>query len=180
MIYGYKRPIVGDEEMDKQLMDIEVDELIIETHPYAKKRVQLEELLMKLTMGDRLIVENLVVLADSLHQMVDVLRVADKDDVEITFVEEGITNRTMLTMDLTAMTSFFADLQSKCRGHSTTFGIQEAKGQGKAIGRPKKSNESLQQAFQMYESKKYTLKEIKDVTGISKSTLYRYIDMMGE
>lgn len=180
MIYGYKRPVVGDEKMEQQLVQVVVDELIVEEHPYAKKRVQLEELLMKLTMGDQLIVENLVVLADSLHQLVDVLRVAEKDGVEITFVEEGLTNRTMLTMDLIAMTSFFAELQSKCRRHSTTFGIQEAKEQGKTIGRPKKSNETLKQAFRMYESKQYTLKEIKDATGISKSTLYRYIDTIGE
>ena len=41
MIYGYKRPILGDEDMKKQLINIKYDSLFIEGHPYAKKRIQL-------------------------------------------------------------------------------------------------------------------------------------------
>ena len=180
MIYGYKRPIVGDEEMKKQLVDVTYDTLIIEKHPYAKKRNQLENLFMQLQSGDKLIVQKLVVLADSLHQLVDVLRIADKDNVEMIFLEENLSNRTIPQMDFSQLAAFFADLQSQCLRHSTTFGLQEAREQGKLIGRPKKSNESLEQAFQMYESKQYTLNEIKEKTGISKSTLYRYIDTMNQ
>ena len=50
------------------------------------------------------------------------------------------------------------------------------KRRGKTIGRPRKSDENLDRAFTMYESKKYTLYDIKEATGISKSTLYRYLD----
>lgn len=56
----------------------------------------------------------------------------------------------------------------------------QAKKQGKTIGRPKKSDDNLKKAFDMYQSKAYTLQAIKDETGISKSTLYRYIDQLGE
>ena len=178
MIYGYKRPIVGDETAENQLIDVQVDQLFLEKHPYAKKRIQLDDLLMQWQPGDRLIVENLVVLADSLHQLVDVFRIAEKDNVTIHFLEEDLTNHTIPEKDFSQLTVFFADLQSKCLKHSSTFGLQEAKQKGKSIGRPKKSDEVLEKAFQMYESKQYTLKEIKEETGISKSTLYRYIDKM--
>ena len=60
--------------------------------------------------------------------------------------------------------------------HSSTFSLQAAKQQGKSIGRPRKSDKNLQTAFTMYDSKKYTLFDIKEATGISKSTLYRYLD----
>ena len=180
MIYGYKRPVVGDEKMEKQLVKVHIDRFFIEKHPFAKKRHQLDDLLMQLQPGDQLVVQNLVVLADSLHQLVDALRIADKDNVEMIFLEENLTSRTIPTMSFSQLAIFFADLQSRCLRHSTTFGLQGAKQQGKTIGRPKKSNDSLEQAFQMYESKRYTLKDIKEKTGISKSTLYRYIDTMNQ
>ena len=43
-------------------------------------------------------------------------------------------------------------------------------------GRPKKPDANVQKAILMYESKKYTLAEIKEATGISKSTLYRNLE----
>lgn len=37
MIYGYKRPIIGDESGEQQLVDRQVDQLFVEAHPFAKK-----------------------------------------------------------------------------------------------------------------------------------------------
>ena len=64
----------------------------------------------------------------------------------------------------------------KFLSHSSTFTLQAAKQQGKSIGRPRKADDNLQLAFAMYDSKTYTLYDIKEATGISKSTLYRYLD----
>ncbi|MBU3099627.1 helix-turn-helix domain-containing protein [Clostridium sp. DSM 17811] len=43
-------------------------------------------------------------------------------------------------------------------------------------GRPRKPDDNVKRAIVMYQSKKYTLVKIKDETGISKSTLYRYLE----
>jgi DNA invertase Pin-like site-specific DNA recombinase len=43
-------------------------------------------------------------------------------------------------------------------------------------GRPKKPDENVKRAMVKYESKKFTLEDIKRETGISKSTLYRYLE----
>jgi len=56
---------------------------------------------------------------------------------------------------------------------STTLGMAKAK--GKSIGRPKKSDENIKKAIEMYQSGN-TLLDIKNETGISKSTLYRYLE----
>ncbi|HBJ02656.1 MAG TPA: hypothetical protein DDY89_21480 [Lysinibacillus sp.] len=176
MIYGYKRPLAGDELGKQQLLGIQLDQLFIETHPFAKKRHSLEELLMIIQPGDEIVVENLVVLADSLHQLLDVLNVLAKDLVKITFLEEQLSNSTDLQLNLTETVTLFSNLQTQLKSHATTFGLAEAKKAGKTIGRPKKSDENLRKAFDMYQSKTYSLLDIKNETGISKSTLYRYID----
>lgn len=47
---------------------------------------------------------------------------------------------------------------------------------GISTGRPRKPDENVKKAIEMYQSKNYTLADIKEKTGISKSTLYRYLE----
>ncbi|SDN10119.1 Resolvase, N terminal domain [Psychrobacillus sp. OK028] len=176
MKYGYKRPLVNDEESKFQLHDIPNMEVYTEQHPHMKKRHELDTLVMKLTKGDQLYVQNFVVLADSLTQFQDLLRVFERDEVTVTFIDEDIKNSDILTMKLIELIELLTDLQTKIKRHQSIFGVREAQKQGKVIGRPKKSDDNLNRAFIMYDSKEYTLQQIKDETGISKSTLYRYLD----
>lgn len=176
MRYGYIRPIVQDQYCNLQLNDIFIETLYKETHGLAKKRVELERLLMAVQQGDELFVQNIEVLADSLQQLLDILHLAERDQLVIHFIDEQLTNQTLQEVSLIQGAAFFAKLQSSFLSHSSTFSLQAAKQQGKSIGRPRKSDENLQRAFEMYESKNYTLFDIKEATGISKSTLYRYLD----
>lgn len=176
MKYGYKRPLINDEESKFQLHDIPNIETYSEHHPYTRKRHELEALVMKLTKGDQLYVQNFVVLADSLTHFQDLLRVFERDQVTVTFIDENIKNTDILSMQLIELLELITDLQTKIKRHQSIFGVRVAQKQGKIIGRPKKSDENLKRAFFMYDSKEYTLQQIKDETGISKSTLYRYLD----
>lgn len=176
MKYGYIRPIVQDQECKKQLLDIELNQLFHETHGLAKKRKVLEQVLMSVKKNDELFVQNIEVLADSLQQLVDILRLAKRDQICIHFIDEHLTSHTLQEHSLLQSATFFTKLQSTFLSHSSTFSLQAAKEKGKAIGRPRKSDDNLQLAFKMYEQKEFTLFDIKEATGISKSTLYRYLD----
>ena len=176
MKYGYIRPIVQDQQCTYQLNDIFIDTLMKETHGLARKRTALENLLMTVQPGDNLFVQNIEALADSLQQLLDILRLAKRDQITMHFIDEQFTSKTIQEVSLLQSATFFASLQSTFLSHSSTFTLQAAKQQGRSIGRPRKSEENLQRAFAMYESKNYTLYDIKEETGISKSTLYRYLD----
>nr|WP_258048466.1 MULTISPECIES: helix-turn-helix domain-containing protein [unclassified Planococcus (in: firmicutes)] len=43
-------------------------------------------------------------------------------------------------------------------------------------GRPRKPDANVKKAIEMYKNKSHSLAEIKEQTGISKSTLYRYLE----
>lgn len=176
MKYGYIRPIVSDQQCTQQLNELVIDTLFKETHGLAKKRTELEHLLMTVQKDDELYIQNIVVLADSLQELLDILRLAERDQITIHFVDEQVTNQTIQKVSLLQSATFFANLQSKFLSHSSTFSLQAAKQRGKAIGRPRKLDDNLQLAFAMYDNKSYTLYDIKEATGISKSTLYRYLD----
>lgn len=176
MKYGYTRPIVQDRQGKQQLHDMTIDHVFKEEHGLAKKRSVLENLLMDLQKSDELFVQNIVVLADSIQNFLDLLLLAERDGIIIHFIDEKITTKSIQKLSILESTRFFASLQTELLSHSSTFALQNAKEQGKLIGRPRKKDKNLQLAFKMYDSKEYTLFDIKSATGISKSTLYRYLD----
>jgi len=176
MRYGYIRPIVEDQQCTQQLTELTIDTLFTEQHGLARKRTELEHLLMTVQKDDDLFVQNLLVLADSLQQLSEILRLAERDEICIHFIDENLTSQSIQEASLLQSVSFFVKLQTRFHSHSSTFTLQAAKEEGKSIGRPRKSDDNLQRAFAMYDSKSYTLFDIKEETGISKSTLYRYLD----
>lgn len=179
MIYGYKRPLYNDEdciEQTKKLNDFQVSYVLKEKHGSPKKREALEELLMTMQKGDVIVVEKFIVLADTLHHLMDLLKIVKKDGVSIRFIDEELSSDQVLEESLSTILSYFIRFHSDIIKQSTKLGLETAKSQGKSLGRPKKSDEDIKKAIEMYHSNHYTLLDIKNETGISKSTLYRYLE----
>lgn len=55
-------------------------------------------------------------------------------------------------------------------------GLASARSRGRSGGRPKVDQEKLTKALNLYDAKGFTLKEIKEMTGVSSRTLYRYLE----
>lgn len=181
MIFGYVRPLYDDETCEKQieaLADI-CDKIYCELHGKPKKRTNLEEMLMALKAGDTIVVERMFVIADTTRQLDEIIKLCEKDEVSIHFLNEDIYSNHSLTCSLRKMMSYYIQFQTDVAKQSAKNGIINAKEQGKTIGRPRKSDVNIQKAVSMYHSGDYTLLDIKNETGISKSTLYRYLETLG-
>lgn len=178
MIYGYVRPLYDDEkcENQKKLLQTHCDKIYSEAHGTPKKRVQLEDMLMALQNGDTIIVERMFVLADSTRHLVELLKLCEKDGAMIHFLQEDIRSNEILAFTLEEVMIHLLQFQSDIVKQSTIIGLAQAKEQGKSIGRPKKSDDNIKKAISMYHTGKFTLLDIKNETGISKSTLYRYLE----
>ncbi|RXZ79516.1 recombinase family protein [Paenibacillaceae bacterium] len=178
MIYGYVRPLYDDEKCENQLHQLKnkCGEIYIENHGSPKKREQLEALLMGLNNGDIIMAERLFALADTTRHLVELLKIAEKDGVTIYFLREGVQSHELLSHSLQHMMTLILQFQTDIVKQSTLLGLAQAREQGKSIGRPKKSDHNIKNAIAMYHSGHFTLHEIKQETGISKSTLYRYLE----
>ena len=55
----------------------------------------------------------------------------------------------------------------------TREGLVAARARGRKGGRPKTNPESIKKALKLYHTNQYTVKEIEDLTGVKKATLYR-------
>ncbi|SES02575.1 Site-specific DNA recombinase [Gracilibacillus ureilyticus] len=177
MNFGYTRPLYNDtkSEIQLKLLNNRCEMIFKEKHGSPKKRHQLESLLMKMQPGDSITVERMIVLADSFHNLMELLKVCEKDNVRIHFLREGIRSDQLLNIQLKDIMVFILDFQSEIIKQSTTNGMHQAKKQGKQIGRPKKSDDNVKKAISMYHDG-CKLIDIKNQTGISKSTLYRYLE----
>jgi DNA invertase Pin-like site-specific DNA recombinase len=77
------------------------------------------------------------------------------------------------------MFTFFAGISQFERdliSQRTKEGIEAARARGRKGGRPKATQDKINLAIKMYDSKQYSLTEITEATGISKMTLYRYMN----
>lgn len=59
----------------------------------------------------------------------------------------------------------------------TREGLRSAKARGRMGGRPKSDPNIIKKAVKLYWTGQYSIKEIEELTGVKKSTLYRNLKM---
>ncbi len=70
----------------------------------------------------------------------------------------------------------FSEFEHDLIVQRTREGLKSARARGRVGGRPKKSEKKIKQALKLYDSKQYSLREIKEMSGVSTTTLYRYLE----
>lgn len=179
VLIGYARPIDGDLNCEKQktfLAELRCEEIIVERHADPKKRDELEGMLSRLETGDRVIVHSLHALADSTRHLVELLEGFEQKGATFYAASEEIDTAPDQLFPFQKIVQCLAEFQSDSISAKTKAGLLEAKEKGMHAGRPRKPDANVKKAIAMYRSKKYNLAEIKEQTGISKSTLYRYLE----
>ncbi|MFP7495250.1 recombinase family protein [Terribacillus saccharophilus] len=171
MKIAYIREFV-EEKWERQPEEIQICETVIEERQDIQEQPLLEETLEKIQPGDVLVVRKLYSLANSTKHLIEICRNLQERKAALVSIEDHIDTRS---------DSFFqhleqiADFRKEVVGERTKAGLSEAKSRNKAGGRPRKPDRNVQKAIDMYRSKKYTIADITIETGISKTTLYRYM-----
>ncbi|MBT2581346.1 recombinase family protein [Planococcus sp. ISL-109] len=179
MRIGYARAIAEDIDCQKQRALFEkfgCDVIHIETHSAPKQRSELKKMLAEVKTGDQIIVLKLHVLADSTRQLVDLVEMLEEKEAFLHSEQENIDTAKGKSFSFLEITKCLADFQSDVISEKTKAGLSEAKQKGMHAGRPRKADANVKKAIEMYKSKSHSLAEIKEQTGISKSTLYRYLE----
>src|SRR5699024_1474764 len=141
------------------------------------KAQQLEQLLNEiLGQGDELYITDLCILADSSKRFVELFDKAPVLVVSIYIINLQMLIHAEFTAPFPDVLHAISDFQSDVVKFRTRVGMEESSKKGAKIGRPRRSDENLKNAIDMYMSKQYTLDEIKEQTNISRATLYRHLD----
>lgn len=179
MIIGYARVSTKDQSLDLQIDALKkagCERIYQEKVSGAKDdREQLNLALQMLRKGDKFVVYKLDRLARSTLKLLKVAEQLEKQGVELISIQDNIDTTTPMGKAMFRMLSVLAELERDMIRERTMAGLAAARARGRKGGRPRKNTKKVQQAIKMYNTKQFTIAEIEEATGISSSTLYRYL-----
>lgn len=179
MKYGYIRPVELYDDLKNQKLKIEkyTNEIYIEEHAENKRRHQLDALLDETVKeNDQIVITDICVLADSTKQLVDIIDTCSKKSVSIRIINPDILVSATAEYNFQQVLNEISNFQSDVVRFRTQLGMNKAVKDGKKMGRPKRSDDNIKRAVEMYMTKEYTLDEIREQTNISRATLYRHLE----
>lgn len=181
MKIGYARVSTHDQNLDRQIDQLKAagcEKIFKEKITGTKKeRPELDKLLDQLRPGDTIIISELTRLSRSTKDLFELVEVIHSKGSDIKSLKESWLDTTtpqgklMFTI-FAGISQFERDLISQ----RTKEGLEAARARGRNGGRPAKDNKQIELALKMYKSMEYSISEITKATGVSKTTLYRYIN----
>lgn len=180
MIFGYARVSTNDQNLDMQidaLKNIQTDKIFKEKITGTKKeRPELAELLKVIRSGDTIIVYKLDRISRSTKHLIELTELFEKKEVNFISIQDNIDTSTSIGKFFFRTMASLAELERDILVERTKAGLAAARARGRYGGRPYKDPSKVETALKMYSSKEYTIKQITEATGLSKTTLYRYVD----
>jgi DNA invertase Pin-like site-specific DNA recombinase len=70
----------------------------------------------------------------------------------------------------------FAEFERELHSERIKLGIENARAKGVKLGRAEANVSMKERAYEMYCSEEHTMREIIEATGLSRATIYRYLE----
>lgn len=180
MKFGYARVSTDKQITDRQmdaLRSYGVDEIFEEKISGTKKsRPQLNLLLSKLRTGDTLVVYELKRLGRNTKQLLALAEDFQANGIEFVSLTEQIDTTTPMGRFVFTTWCALAQLDRDIISENTKSGLAAAKARGRVGGRKPTDKKQVEKALKMYYSNEFSVAEITETTGISKTSLYKYIN----
>ncbi|CAM3724803.1 recombinase family protein [Alicyclobacillus pomorum] len=179
MIFGYARVSTQDQNLDLQIDALKqygVDQIFQEKMTGTKReRPQLDEMLKYLRKGDTVVVWKLDRIGRSTKHLIDLINEFGEKGINFVSLKDGIDTSTATGKLVFTIFAGLAEFERDMISERTKAGLESARARGRKGGRPAKDEDKVKLALKMYDTKQYSITEITKATGISKTTLYRYI-----
>jgi DNA invertase Pin-like site-specific DNA recombinase len=166
-----------DQNLDRQkdaLRAYGVDRLFCEKVSGAKKsRPELDKMLAILESGDSVVIESLSRLGRSVKNLSELMEMFNEKGIRLISLKESIDTTSATGRLLFTIISSLAAFERETLIERTNEGLAAARARGKLGGRPKTDSAALKKAVALYNTGQYSVTDVTELTGISKSTLYR-------
>lgn len=178
--FGYARVSTEQQNLDRQLdmlTQYGVDYIFNEKMTGTKRdRPELNKLLDRLMAGDTIVVESLSRLGRSTKDLIELVDLFEKKQVHLVSLKEQIDTSTPAGKLLFTLMSAIAQFERDVIAERTREGLNAARARGRVGGRPRANEQKVKQAVKLYQTGQYSVREIEELTGVKKSTLYRRLD----
>ena len=190
MKYGYCRCSTNEtkQDIDRQIMALKAagaESICFEyEHGDAEHKKELEKLLAATVPGDTILTMEVSRLARSTKQLCGLINTVKEKRLRLEILGSITVDCTAgeldpMTKAFLQMSGVFAELELSMTRARVKSGMANAKAKGAAIGRPRTTLDDLPAAFlkffPAYKSGKLTAAEFARVSGIGRTTLYKYL-----
>ena len=195
MIYGYARYSTSEDRQDinrqkRELAKLGVDEKNI-YFEYAsgtlKDRTELNRLLNTVKQGDTIAVTEVSRLTRTTAHLCEILSFIQEKHLQLLIgssFDADCRNEQInsMTKGMIMMWGVFAEMERDMIAERIRSGMENAKAKGKTLGRPKITKEDLPDKFwkylNLYNEGKINKSDFARLIGVSRPTLYVYLDMV--
>lgn len=184
MKIGYARVSRDDQNLDLQkdaLLAAGCEKIFSDQMSGAKAdRPGLNRTLDNLRGGDVLVIWRLDRLGRSVKNLIEIMAVLESRQIELSSLQESINTATSGGKLIFHVFAAVAEFERNLLKERTQAGTAAARARGKTGGRPfALSEEKRKLAVKAYLDKELTVKQVCEIFGISKKTLYSYVDADG-
>jgi DNA invertase Pin-like site-specific DNA recombinase len=175
---------------DKQELDLQIDALTKEgcekiykekaSGKNNAKRPELEALLEYAREGDEIVIWKLDRLGRSTKSLISLSEDLKKRGVGLVSVKDKIDTSTASGKAMFGMLAVLAEMEADLVSERTKAGLEAARARGRKGGRASLKKDKVEMALRMYDSREYSIPEILEATGISRASLYKYINARKE
>ena len=185
MLIGYARVSTNEQNLDLQ-RDALVRAGVSARNIYTDKvtgvksdRPGLKQALSHLREGDTFIVWRLDRLGRSLRHLIDTVTLLKNQGVSFKSLTENIDTSTATGNLVFQIFGALAEFERNLITERTVAGLIAARARGRKGGRPRRNPSSgrFNYAKRLYTDQKLTISEILNMLNVSKSTLYRWLDL---
>ena len=180
MLLGYARVSTDDQNLDLQRDALEAAgcERMFEDMASGAKadRIGLAALMTVLRAGDTVVIWRLDRLGRSLKNLIELVERLEAAKVGLRSLQENIDTTSSGGRLVFHLFGALAEFERNLVRERTLAGLAAARARGRMGGRPKRLDPAkLALALRLHHEDKHTIKEICQMLGISKSTLYNYL-----
>ena len=177
MIRAYARVSTADQNLDRQLDALKnygIDIMYCEKMSGTKKsRPELDRMMKEVEDGDTIVIESLSRLGRSVKNLAELMEIFNSRNIRLVSLKETIDTTTPTGKLLFSIMSSLAQFERDVLVERTQEGLAAARARGRCGGHPKSDSTAVKKALALYHTKQYTISEIRELTGVSKSVLYR-------
>ncbi len=193
MIYGYARCSTNEkkQDIDRQVRELKAEgaeKIFLEyEHGDAAVKRELEELFSAVVAGDTIIVLEVPRLARSTKQLCEIIELVKQKQIKLVIVGSITVDCTQGRLDpmtnaFIQMSGVFAELELGMIRERVRSGMANAKAKGAKIGRPRVTLDEVPPLFlrhyPAYKSGNLNVSELARVCELSRTTVYKYLQMI--
>ncbi len=181
MKIGYSRVSTDDQSLDLQkdaLKKADCEKFFDDRISGSKsKRPGLDTLLEFARPSDTLVVWRLDRLGRSMKDLIALVTILEGKGIQLNSLTESIDTSTSSGKLFFHIFGAIAEFEKNLIVERTQAGLAAARARGRSGGRPKALDKSKRElTVKLYDEKDKTIKEICNLMGISKPTLYKYLE----